>query len=103
MTSEGLGEMFEGDSADTCAEKFLLVLMGGRAEGLACADPGARTPIGASGNMIVFSLQTDYNLRSLTSWYQIFNIHSSNRYLTFIFTLCWSNYHVYVAKNGRFK
>ena len=23
---------------------------GGRAEGLACADPGARTPIGASGN-----------------------------------------------------
>ena len=50
MTSEGLGEMFEGDSADTCAEKFPLVSMGGRAEGLACADPGARTPIGASGN-----------------------------------------------------
>ena len=49
MTSEGLGEMFEGDSADMCAEKFPLVLMGGRAEGLACADPGARTPIGASG------------------------------------------------------
>ena len=24
--------------------------MGGRAEGLPCADPGARTPIGASGN-----------------------------------------------------
>ena len=45
MTSEGLGEMFEGDSADTCAGKFLLMLMGGRAEGLACADPGARTPI----------------------------------------------------------
>ena len=35
---------------DMCAEKFLLVSMGGRAEGLACADPGARTPIGASGN-----------------------------------------------------
>ena len=48
MTSEGLGEMFEGDSADTCAGKFPLVLMGGPAEGLACADPGARTPIGAS-------------------------------------------------------
>ena len=46
----GLGEMLEGDSADMCAEKFPLVLMGGRAEGLACADPGARTPIGASGN-----------------------------------------------------
>ena len=50
MTSEGLGEMFEGDSADMWAGKFPLVLMGGRAEGLACADPGARTPIGASGN-----------------------------------------------------
>ena len=38
MTSEGLGEMFEGDSADMCADKFLLMLMGGRAEGLACAE-----------------------------------------------------------------
>ena len=28
--------------------KFLLVLMGGWAEGQACADPGTRTPIGAS-------------------------------------------------------
>ena len=28
MTSEGLGEMFEGDSADTCSEKYLLVSMG---------------------------------------------------------------------------
>ena len=27
---------------------------GGRVEGLACADPGARTPIGASGNFILF-------------------------------------------------
>ncbi len=50
LTSEGLGEMFEGDSADTCARKFPLSSMGERAEGLACADPGARTPIGASGN-----------------------------------------------------
>ena len=49
MTSEGLGEMFEGDSADMCAGKFPLGSMGGRAEGLACADPGARTPIGSSG------------------------------------------------------
>ena len=53
MTSEGLGEMFEGDSADMCAGKFPLVSMGGRAEGLACADPGARTPIGASGNFCI--------------------------------------------------
>ena len=49
MTSEGMGEMFEGDSADTFAGKFPLVSIGGRAEGLACADPGARTPIGARG------------------------------------------------------
>ena len=39
-----------------CAEKFPLVSMGGRAEGLACADPGARTPIGASGNVLLFFL-----------------------------------------------
>ena len=56
MTSEGLGEMFEGDSADTCTGKILLVLMGGRAEGLACADPGARTPIGASGIVILYDM-----------------------------------------------
>ena len=29
MTSEGLGDMFEGDSADICAGKFLLTSMGG--------------------------------------------------------------------------
>ena len=51
MTSKGLGEMFEGDSADMCAGIFPLVSMGGQAEGLASADPGARTPIGASGNI----------------------------------------------------
>ena len=53
MTSEGLGEMFEGDSADMCAGKCPLVSMGGRAEGLACADPGARTLIGASGIFLI--------------------------------------------------
>ena len=30
MTSEGLGEMFEGDSAETLNGKFPLVLMGGK-------------------------------------------------------------------------
>jgi hypothetical protein len=50
MTYEGLGELFEGDSADMRGEKFPLVSMGGREEGLACADPGARTPIGACRN-----------------------------------------------------
>ena len=38
MTSEGLGELFEGDSADTCAGKFLHMLRGERANGQACAD-----------------------------------------------------------------
>ena len=60
MTSEGLGEMFEGDSADMCAGKFPLVSMGGQAEGLVCADPGARTPISASGNLIDFCYDTVY-------------------------------------------
>ena len=65
MTSKGLGDMFEGDSADMCAGKFPLVSMGvqaeGRSEGLACADPGARTPIGASGNLLWLSssIETD--------------------------------------------
>jgi hypothetical protein len=49
-----LREMFEDDSADTCAVKFPLMSMGGRAEGLACADLGARTPIGVSGNFLSF-------------------------------------------------
>ena len=31
--------MFEGDSADMCAKICWLMSMGGRAEGLACADP----------------------------------------------------------------
>ena len=53
MTSEGLGEMFEGDSADMCAGQFPLVSMGGRAEVLVCADPRARTPIGANGNLTI--------------------------------------------------
>ena len=52
----GLVEMFEGDYADTCAGKFPLVSMGGRAEGLACADPGARTNIGASGYFLLIPI-----------------------------------------------
>ena len=35
--------MFKGDYADTCT---------GKVEGLACADPGARTPIGLRGNFV---------------------------------------------------
>ena len=50
MTSEGLGEMFEGDSADMCDGKFPLVPMVGRAESQASADLEVMTPISASGN-----------------------------------------------------
>ena len=49
MTSEGLGEMFEGDSTDTYAGKIPLVPRGGSADGPACADTGVRTPLGARG------------------------------------------------------
>ena len=70
MTSEGLGEMFEGDSADMCAGKFPLVSMGGRADGLACADPGARTPIGASGNY-QYSIHLHTFLPDHLSWENI--------------------------------
>ena len=54
MISEGLVKMFEGDSADNCAGKFPLVSMGGRAEGLACTDLGARTPIGTKEILFFF-------------------------------------------------
>jgi hypothetical protein len=54
MTSEGFGEMFEGDSADTGGVKFPLVSMGGRAEGLACADPGAKIFLVSFKNVLNF-------------------------------------------------
>ena len=60
MTSEGLGEMFEVDSADTCAGKFPLMSMGGRAEGLACADPGARTPMALAEMFFALLLHSLY-------------------------------------------
>ena len=44
-----------------CTGKLPLVSMGGRAEGLACADPGARTPIGVSGIFFAY-----INLLTLT-------------------------------------
>jgi hypothetical protein len=51
MTSEGLGKMFEGDSADMRAGKFPLVLMGGRAHGQACPD-GERDPHWRERNLL---------------------------------------------------
>ena len=43
MTSEGLGVVLKGDSADKCAGKYPLVSMGGRANSQVCAD-GERGP-----------------------------------------------------------
>ena len=46
MTSEGLGEIFEGDPADTCGRKIPLVSMG-----VSLPVPhSAQPPIGTSGN-----------------------------------------------------
>ena len=61
----GLGEMFEGDSADMCAGKFPLMLLGDRVEGLACADPGARTPIGVSeiANVSIYLVSDQYQTK----------------------------------------
>jgi hypothetical protein len=52
MTSEGLGEMFEGDSAEMCAEKFSARVDGGTSGPSIVRRRGARTPIGASGNFL---------------------------------------------------
>jgi hypothetical protein len=46
--------MFEGDSAEMCAGKISASVDGGPSGGSRCADPGARTPIGASGNCTVY-------------------------------------------------
>ena len=56
MTSEGFGDMFEGDSAETFAGKVPLMSMGARAEGLVCTDPEVRTPIDVSGIHICFKI-----------------------------------------------
>jgi hypothetical protein len=51
MTSEVLGEVFEGDSADTCVRKLPLVSIGGRANGQVCAD-GERGPLSARAEFL---------------------------------------------------
>ena len=43
MTSEGLGEGFKGDYADTCARLFSLASIGGQGNSQACAG-GERGP-----------------------------------------------------------
>jgi hypothetical protein len=57
MTSEGLGEVLKGDSEDTCAGKFLLVSMGGRADRQACADGERGPPSVRAESYLLFVLQ----------------------------------------------
>ena len=78
MTSEVLGEMFEGDSADMCARKCPLLLMGCRAEGLACEDPGAKTPIGVSGNFLVLLQKNSIYIKCPVFWKPKTNINTND-------------------------
>ena len=52
MTSEGLGEMFEGDSADMCAGKIPLVSMGAE-QRVSCARTRERGPQSALAEIII--------------------------------------------------
>ena len=60
--------------------------MGGRAEGLACADPEARTPIGASGNYIYF-LRNLQNAKNIFLKMMLFLDHDKHK--AFIFNIFW--------------
>ena len=53
--------------------KILPSVDGGRAEGLACKDPGVRTPIGASGNFIdyfqnIWTIPPGRTIREKDKW-----------------------------------
>ena len=57
MTSERLGEMFKGDSADMCAGKFPLVSMGVERTRQPCAD-GERGPPSARAEIFLLNIGT---------------------------------------------
>ena len=61
MTSEGLGEMFAGDYADTCAGKFPLVSMGDDRTRQACAE-GERGPPLAQAEMFTIFYKDLFDL-----------------------------------------
>ena len=56
MTSEGLGEVLEGDSANMCSGIFPLVLMGGRVNVQACADSEREPPSARAEILRIFFL-----------------------------------------------
>ena len=59
MTSEGLGEMFEGDSADTCAGKFPLTLMGAERR-VSRAQTRERGPHRRERKLLIFVNKFEY-------------------------------------------
>ena len=89
--------MFEGDYADTYGGHFLLVSMGDRAEGLACPDPGVKTPIGGIGNFFMFCCLRQYVVLSAGLWFLLLrqvclksvqSPNSDNMYLFKLATVC---------------
>jgi hypothetical protein len=75
MTSEGLGEVFKGDSADMCTRKF--PLDGGQANGQACAE-GERGPPSARAEMFstLLILKEFLPTRYIQTWKYIFKVKS---------------------------
>ena len=67
MTSEGLGDVFEGDSADTCGGKCWLMLMGGASGGSRVRSPGCERKFlffSISSNTTFFTTEGFYNNHS---------------------------------------
>ena len=74
MTSEGLGEMFEGDSADMCAGKFPLVSMGAeqrvsRAQTRELGPPSALAEILSVMVCLAWLIRSDLSHKSLNENY----------------------------------
>jgi hypothetical protein len=65
MTSGGLWEIFEGDFADMCAEKFPLVSIGGRAgaeRGVSRAQTRERGPLSALAEIFFLHINLCYSI-----------------------------------------
>ena len=90
MTSEGLGEVFKGDSADTFTGKFPLVSMGGRADRQACTDgergpPSARAEIFFKSCMANSTISVVGDGKLLLVASRTFNLHHFTEGIVFHF------------------
>jgi hypothetical protein len=65
MTSDGLGEMFEGYSADTHCQKISAHVAGGARGGFSLRRLGAKTPISVSGDFHLSDLRAFSTLASI--------------------------------------